>query len=141
MAFYAASICSGWAVPGCVRLHNLVTADENSENKKAARLITTCMQCAVLGFHGNGQFNRQKMDALKRPLTIPPEFSRYAEEKGLFELYERMLSELLVAKPEDPLAFLHEYLSLSRDDGKHVITKHQWGTHLDGLSGFHYGFA
>ena len=58
------------------------------------------------------------MDALKRPLTIPPEFSRYAEEKGLFELYERMLAEVLVARPEDPLTFLHEYLSLSRDDGK-----------------------
>lgn len=58
------------------------------------------------------------MDALKRPLAVPPEFNRYAEEKGLFELYERMLKELLVARPEDPLTFLYEYLSLSRDDGK-----------------------
>ena len=59
------------------------------------------------------------MDALKRPLNIPPEFSRYAEEKGLFVLYERMLAELLVARPDDPLSFLHEYLSL-KDDGEAV---------------------
>ena len=57
------------------------------------------------------------MDALKRPLRIPPGFSRYAEEKQLFELYERMLSELLVARPEDPLAYLEEFLSQKKDDG------------------------
>lgn len=58
------------------------------------------------------------MDALKRPLRVPPEFSRYAEEKGLFELYERMLAELLVEKPDDPLTFLSEFLSRDKDDGK-----------------------
>ena len=58
------------------------------------------------------------MDALKRPLRIPPEFSRYAEDKKLFELYERMLSELLVARPEDPLAYLHEFLGQKKDDGE-----------------------
>lgn len=61
------------------------------------------------------------MDALKRPLRIPPEFSRYAEEKKLFELYERMVSELLVARPEDPLTYLHEYLSQKKDDGTTII--------------------
>ena len=60
------------------------------------------------------------MDALKRPLVIPPEFSRYAEEKGLFELYERMLAELLVARPDDPLSFLLDFLSQTKDDGKIV---------------------
>lgn len=64
------------------------------------------------------------MDALKRPLVIPPEFSRYAEEKGLFELYERMLAELLVARPDDPLSFLLEFLSQSKNDGKAVDRKH-----------------
>ena len=58
------------------------------------------------------------MDALKRPLRIPPEFSRYAEDKKLFELYERMLSELLVARPEDPLTYLHEFLGQKKDDGE-----------------------
>jgi len=59
-----------------------------------------------------------KMDALKRPLRIPMEFSRYAEEKGIFELYEIMLKELLVHKPEDPLKFLHEFLGRKNYDGK-----------------------
>ncbi len=58
------------------------------------------------------------MDALKRPLRIPPGFTRYAEEKGLFQLYARMLEELLVARPEDPLSFLLDFLSKNKDDGK-----------------------
>lgn len=58
-----------------------------------------------------------RMDALKRPLHIPPDFSKYAEEKHLFELYERMVAELLVARPEDPLTYLHEFLSQKKDDG------------------------
>lgn len=58
------------------------------------------------------------MDALKRPLRIPAEFSMYAEEKGIFELYERMLRELLVEKPVDPLAFLHEFLGQQESDGE-----------------------
>ena len=59
-----------------------------------------------------------RMDALKRPLRIPMEFSRYAEEKGIFELYELMLKEILVHKPEDPLKFLHEFLGRKNHDGK-----------------------
>ena len=58
------------------------------------------------------------MDALKRPLRIPPDFGNYAEERGIFQLYERMLQELIVAKPEDPLQFLAEYLDRQEDDGK-----------------------
>ena len=29
-----------------------------------------------------------KMDATKKPLLIPPEFSTYAEKHGIFEIYE-----------------------------------------------------
>lgn len=61
------------------------------------------------------------MDASKRPLRIPSEFSRYAEEKGIFELYERMAGELLIEKPVDPLAFLHEFLGRIRDEGKYLL--------------------
>ncbi len=57
------------------------------------------------------------MDALKRPLRIPPDFSNYAEEKGIFQLYERMLQELIVARPEDPLQFLVDYLGKQQEDG------------------------
>ena len=63
------------------------------------------------------------MDSLKRPLRVPPDFSLYAEHKGIFQLYERMLQELIVAKPVDPLAFLAQYLSRQQDDGMYELTK------------------
>ena len=47
-------------------------------------------------------------------LAIPPEFSTYAEEKGIFTLYEGMLEALLTARPECPLQFLSHYLSMDR---------------------------
>ena len=47
-------------------------------------------------------------------LSIPPEFSSYAEEKGIFTLYENMLQALLAARPENPLEFLGNYLSVDR---------------------------
>jgi len=34
------------------------------------------------------QRNSVKMDATKRPLTIPPEISNYAEKHGIFDLYK-----------------------------------------------------
>ncbi len=58
------------------------------------------------------------MDALKRPLSVPPEFSVYAEEKGVFQLYEGMLSELVLHKPSDPLAFLTAYLARPSQDSE-----------------------
>ena len=47
-------------------------------------------------------------------VSIPPEFSIYAEEKGIFTLYEGMLKALLAAKPDCPLQFLIQYLSVDR---------------------------
>lgn len=40
------------------------------------------------------KINVDKMDATKRPLLIPPEFSVYAEKHGIFQIYEvnRLLS-------------------------------------------------
>ena len=51
-------------------------------------------------------------------LSIAPEFSTYAEENGIFTLFEGMLQELIVAKPDEPLQFLYEYLSRDRDKSK-----------------------
>ncbi|ELT89859.1 hypothetical protein CAPTEDRAFT_200548 [Capitella teleta] len=56
------------------------------------------------------------MDPTKRPLKIPPTFSTYAESHGIFDLYKRLLSQLLVEKPEDPLAFLIDLLKRDNDD-------------------------
>lgn len=58
------------------------------------------------------------MDKLKKPLRIPPDFGNYAEERGIFQLYELMLQELIIARPVDTLQFLIDYLSRKEDDGK-----------------------
>ncbi len=56
------------------------------------------------------------MDALKRPLFVPPEFSVYAEEKGVFHLYQSILSQLVIHKPKDPLTFIAQYLAKPTQD-------------------------
>merc|ERR1712038_1432047 len=61
------------------------------------------------------------MDATKRPLLIPPEFATYAEKHGVFEMYQRLLSELLIHKPDDPLTFLVDQLKQENDDLPQVI--------------------
>ncbi len=61
------------------------------------------------------------MDALKRPLSVPPEFSVYAEEKGVFPLYQSILSQLVIHKPTDPLTFIAHYLSRPTQDRKFLI--------------------
>lgn len=35
------------------------------------------------------------MDATKRPLSIPPEISNYAEKHGIFDLYKVLICVLL----------------------------------------------
>ena len=58
------------------------------------------------------------VDVLQRPfLRISPEFGTYAEENGVFELFETMLRELLIARPENPLEFLVKLLSKPVIDG------------------------
>lgn len=61
------------------------------------------------------------MDQTKRPLLIPPEFSTYAEEHGIFDMYKRLMEQLIVNKPSDPLAFLVEQLKKENDDVPQVI--------------------
>ena len=58
------------------------------------------------------------VDAIQRPLLrVSPEFGAYAEENGVFELFEAMLRELLMARPESPLEFLMKLLSKPIIDG------------------------
>ena len=46
------------------------------------------------------------MDATKKPLLIPPEFSNYAEKHGIFQIYEVRYKGFLtdVPKTEDPVS-------------------------------------
>jgi len=50
------------------------------------------------------------MDATKKPLLIPPEFSTYAEKHGIYQVYERLLKKLLVQQPEEPLQAIVDWL-------------------------------
>ncbi|XP_033099160.1 adenylate kinase 8-like [Anneissia japonica] len=61
------------------------------------------------------------MDATKRPLRIPPQFATYAQKHELFELYRRLISRLLIDKPDDPLNFILEELKREDDDVPAII--------------------
>ena len=50
------------------------------------------------------------MDQTTKPLLIPPDFALYSEKHGIFELYQRLLSSLIIHKPDEPVQFLIEYL-------------------------------
>eukprot|EP00794_Sanderia_malayensis_P016022 gene16022-17641_t len=61
------------------------------------------------------------MDATKRPLLIPPEFSVYAEKKGIFQLYEKILQNLVINQPEDPVQHVIDFLQEPEDDVPQII--------------------
>ncbi|PFX30351.1 adenylate kinase 8-like [Stylophora pistillata] len=46
------------------------------------------------------------MDATKKPLLIPPEFSNYAEKHNIFQIYESLLTKLIIEQPADPLTYM-----------------------------------
>ncbi|GFR93133.1 adenylate kinase 8-like [Elysia marginata] len=56
------------------------------------------------------------MDQTKRPLKIPPEFATYAEKHGIFDMYKRLIEQLVIARPEDPIAYLIQQLKKENDD-------------------------
>jgi len=61
------------------------------------------------------------MDETKRPLKIPPEFTMYAEKNELFSLYERMIQEVIVAQPGDPLEHMINFLHRENDDVPQIM--------------------
>lgn len=61
------------------------------------------------------------MDQTKRPLKIPPEFATYAEKHGVFDMYKRMIEQLVVAKPEDPITYLINMLKKENDDVPGIV--------------------
>ncbi|CAG5136512.1 unnamed protein product [Candidula unifasciata] len=75
------------------------------------------------------------MDQTKRPLRIPPEFATYAEKHGIFDMYKRLIEQLVIIRPDDPITFLINQLNKENDDvpkiivlgppasGKHSISK------------------
>ncbi len=84
------------------------------------------------------------MDQTAKPLLIPPEFALYAEKHGIFELYQvgvnfvrwtffegfdsvlldfkRLLGQLIIHKPNDPLDFMTEFIKKDIDGKPHLLT-------------------
>ena len=56
------------------------------------------------------QDNFYRMDALRRPLRIPPSYPIYAEKHNVNHLFTKMLESLLVEQPVDPLQHLIDHL-------------------------------
>ena len=50
------------------------------------------------------------LDSTQRPLKIPPKFAIYLEKNDIFDLFERMMSSLVINKPGDPMKFLISWL-------------------------------
>uniref|UniRef100_A0A8U7NJU9 Adenylate kinase 8 n=1 Tax=Corvus moneduloides TaxID=1196302 RepID=A0A8U7NJU9_CORMO len=50
----------------------------------------------------------------------PPPAGAYAEERGLFQLLQNMLEELLIHKPDDPIEFMINHLKQNNDDAPRV---------------------
>ncbi|CAH1787369.1 unnamed protein product [Owenia fusiformis] len=61
------------------------------------------------------------MDETKRPLLIPPQFATYSEKHGVFEMYKRLMEQLIIHKPDDPLSFLIELLKRENNDLPQVM--------------------
>ncbi|XP_068105027.1 adenylate kinase 8 [Hyperolius riggenbachi] len=75
------------------------------------------------------------MDAASKPLRIPPQIAVYAEEHKVFDIIQKMVRNLLIDRPEDPIQYLIDHLRKDNDDvpriivlgppasGKHTIAK------------------
>ncbi|KAK6195868.1 hypothetical protein SNE40_001206 [Patella caerulea] len=61
------------------------------------------------------------MDQTKRPLLIPPEFANYAEHHGVFDMYKRLLEQLIITKPADPVTYLIDLLKRENDDVPQIV--------------------
>lgn len=61
------------------------------------------------------------MDETKKPLTVPPEFTMYAEKNELFSLYERMIQEVIVSQPVDPIDHMINFLHRENDDVPQIV--------------------
>ncbi|NXS06336.1 KAD8 kinase, partial [Neodrepanis coruscans] len=50
----------------------------------------------------------------------PPPVGAYAEERGIFELLQNMLEELLIHKPDDPIEFMINHLKQNNEDAPRI---------------------
>ncbi|XP_027767425.1 adenylate kinase 8 isoform X4 [Empidonax traillii] len=59
--------------------------------------------------------------AMEEPAQLwPPPVGTYAEERGLFQLLQNMLEELLIHKPDDPIEFMINHLKQNNDDAPKI---------------------
>ncbi|XP_069841847.1 adenylate kinase 8 isoform X2 [Dendropsophus ebraccatus] len=61
------------------------------------------------------------MDATAKPLRIPPQMAVYAEEHHIFDIIQKMVQNLLIDRPEDPIQYLIDHLRRDNDDVPRII--------------------
>ncbi|ESO95118.1 hypothetical protein LOTGIDRAFT_188991 [Lottia gigantea] len=61
------------------------------------------------------------MDQTKRPLQIPPEFASYAEKHEIFDTYKRLLEQLIVNRPDEPIKYMLDILKRDKEVLPHII--------------------
>ncbi|XP_073493951.1 adenylate kinase 8 isoform X3 [Phyllobates terribilis] len=75
------------------------------------------------------------MDATAKPLRIPPQMAVYAEDHRIFDMLQKMVQNLLMDRPGDPIQYLIHHLRKDNDgvprivvlgppaSGKHTMAK------------------
>ncbi|XP_075690822.1 adenylate kinase 8 isoform X2 [Rhinoderma darwinii] len=61
------------------------------------------------------------MDATSKPLRIPPQMSVYAEEHDIFNIIQKMVHNLLMDRPEDPVQYLIDHLHKDNDEVPRIV--------------------
>merc|ERR1712131_114940 len=59
---------------------------------------------------GSSEKKKMPLDSTQRPLKIPQKFTIYPERNDVFDVFERMMSSLIISKPADPLKYMIDWL-------------------------------
>ncbi|XP_077140754.1 adenylate kinase 8 isoform X1 [Ranitomeya variabilis] len=61
------------------------------------------------------------MDATAKPLRIPPQMAVYAEDHRIFDMLQKMVQNLLMDRPADPIQYLIHHLRKDNDGVPRII--------------------
>merc|ERR1712131_3441 len=59
---------------------------------------------------GSSEKKKMPLDSTQRPLKIPQKFTIYPERNDVFDVFERMMSSLIISKPADPIKYMIDWL-------------------------------
>ncbi|XP_071981632.1 adenylate kinase 8 isoform X2 [Engystomops pustulosus] len=61
------------------------------------------------------------MDGTARARSIPPHMAVYAEQHQVFHILQKMVENLLIDRPEDPIQYLIDHLKKDNDDVPRIV--------------------